>query len=68
MSNSQRIVSIGAMLRQLAGMVDTKDLTDWENRFLKNVVDRTGNGARTSILTDDQVEKVEQIWHKHCAG
>ena len=44
-------ISLGGMLRQMAGMVNTKDLSDWENRFLKNVLDRTGQGARTSILT-----------------
>jgi len=58
-------VSIGTMLRQLAGLVDTSDVSTWENRFLKNVLARTGNGARTSILTEDQVEKVQEIYGKH---
>jgi hypothetical protein len=58
-------VSIGAMLRLLAGMVDTKDLTDWENRFLKNVLERTGDLKRTSILTGDQLEKLQEIYEKH---
>lgn len=58
-------VSLGGMLRQMAGLVDTKDVSDWENGFLKNVLARTGNGARTSILTSDQAEKVEEIWSKH---
>ena len=61
-------VSIGAMLRQMAGMVGGPDLSDWEQRFLKNVLARTGEGARTSILTADQAEKVEQIWEKHFGG
>lgn len=55
------------MLRQMAGMADTKDLSQWENRFLKNVLERTGEGARTSILTADQAEKVEEIWNRHFA-
>ena len=58
-------VSVGAMLRQIAGMVGTKDLSPWETGFLKNVLTRTNDGARTSILTADQVEKVEQIYEKH---
>lgn len=61
-------VSISTMLRQLAGMVDTKDLSDWENEFLKNVLERSGDGARTSLLTEKQVERVEQLWKKHFAG
>lgn len=40
-------VSLGAMLKQLAGLVDTKDVNDWENGFLKNVLAASDNGART---------------------
>ena len=60
--------SVGAMIKQLAGMVGTTDLSDWENAFLRNVVTRTGNGLRTSILTGEQLEKVNEIWERHCAG
>ena len=59
--------SVGAMLKQLAGLVDTKDATPWENRFLKNVLARTGEGARTSCLSGDQVEKVAEIYERHFA-
>jgi hypothetical protein len=65
---AERTVSIGTMLRQLAGMADTKDLSDWENGFLKNVLARTGDGARTSVLTEKQVERVEELWKKHFSG
>lgn len=61
-------VSIGGMLKQLACMVDTKDLTDWENGFLKNVLERSEQGARTSGLTEKQVDRIEQLWRKHFAG
>lgn len=61
-------VSVGTMLKQLAGMVDTSDLSDWENGFLKNVLERSGDGARTSLLTEKQVDRVEQLWKKHFAG
>ena len=56
------------MIKQLAGMVDTNKLSDWENRFMKNVVPRTGNGTRTSILTGEQLEKVEEIYTRHIAS
>lgn len=61
-------VSIGSMIRQLAGMVDTKDLSGWENDFLRNVVARTDEGKRTSMLTGDQLEKLQEIYEKHCAS
>lgn len=61
-------VSVGTMLKQMAGLVGTKDLNDWEARFVKNVLRSTGDGARTSILTSDQVEKVEEIWRDHFSG
>ena len=61
-------VSLGAMLKQMSVMVGGRDLSDWEQRFLKGVLASTANGARTSILTGDQAEKVEQIWEKHFRG
>lgn len=61
-------VSVRTMLKQLAGMVDTKDLNAWENDFLKRQLEITSNGDRTSILTTSQIEKVEQLWTKHFAG
>lgn len=59
-------MSVGAKLRQMAGLVDTTTITDWENRFLKNVLRSTGDGARTSVLTSDQVEKVDEIFERYC--
>jgi hypothetical protein len=61
------MVSIGQMIRELAPMVGSPDLKDWENRFMKNVVSSTGTGARTSMLTGDQVEKVEEIYERRYA-
>lgn len=60
-------LSIHAKLQQLAGMVDTKDLKPWENGFLKNVLRMTREGTRTSILTGDQLEKIDEIFEKHIA-
>lgn len=33
-----RLVSIGTKIAQLAGMLDTRDLSDWENGFLRNLI------------------------------
>lgn len=61
-------ISVGGKLKQLAGMVDTKDLKQWENGFLKNVLRATGEGQRTSMLTGDQLEKIDEIFAKHCGA
>lgn len=58
-------VSLGTMLKQMAGMVDTRDLSDWENRFLKSILNRTSDGARTSMLSGEVAEKVAEIYEKH---
>lgn len=60
-------ISVGGKLKQLAGMVDTRDLKPWENGFLKNVLRATDDGLRTSMLTGDQLEKIDEIFAKHCA-
>ena len=61
-------VTVGTMIRQLAGMVDTKDLSKWESTFVSDMVDRSARGSQTAHLSSSQVEKIEQIWKKHFAG
>lgn len=61
-------VTVGTMIKQLAGLVGTKDLNDWESTFVRDMLDRTQRGKRTSPLSGSQVEKIEQIWKKHFAG
>ena len=58
-------VSIGAQIKQLGGMVDTPDLNDRENGFVKNMVDRTGNGQNTTDLTERQVDWLADLYKKH---
>lgn len=62
-----RTVSIGAKVKQLAGMLDTQDLSDWENRFVRSIVQRSNAGADTTHLTDAQVERLDELWQKHFA-
>lgn len=61
------MVSVGVMVKQLSGLLDTEDLSDWENEFVGNVVDRTQEGEVTGTLSDRQVTTVERIWRKHFA-
>jgi hypothetical protein len=60
-------VSLGTKVKQIAGMHDTGDLTDWENEFVASVAERTRDGQDTTRLTEKQVETVERIWGKHFA-
>jgi hypothetical protein len=61
-------VSVGNMIRRLSGLVDTTSVSDWENRFIRDMVDRSHKGTQTSHLSGGQVEKIEQIFTKHFAG
>lgn len=60
-------ISIGKMIEHCAGLIDTKDVSDWEDEFLQNIVERTENGKRTSALSEKQVQVVERIYRKHFA-
>lgn len=63
-----RTVSLGIMLEQLEGLLETSDLTDWENGFITDQCRRyCAAGRKTSVLTDRQVEKIEQIYRRHFA-
>lgn len=58
--------SIAQKLEQLTGMVDTKDLTDWQNRFVKSVNEQV-ECRGTTCLSDRQIEILEEIHGRHFA-
>lgn len=62
------MASLNTMVKRVGGMVDTKDLTKWENGFVKNVVAQTGNGDNTTSLTENQVDVLERLFDRHFAG
>lgn len=59
--------SLGQKIKQLDGLIGTKDVTDWESEFLQSVVDRSNCGNDTTRLTHKQVEVAERIYAKHFA-
>lgn len=61
------MASLNTMVRKVAGMADTKDLTAWENKFVKNIVAQTDEGNNTSSLTENQVDVLERIYDRHFA-
>ena len=62
------MASLNAMVKKVAGLADTKDVTDWENQFIKSVVEKTREGADTTSLTEKQVEVLERLHGKHFEG
>lgn len=59
--------SIGQKIRQATALIDTKDVSDWENQFLKDMRRKTNDGERTTHLTEKQVGAIENIYGKHFA-
>lgn len=59
--------SIGQMIKQLGGLLGTKDINDWEHGFIKSVVGWTSDGERTAGLSAKQVAVIERIYRKHFA-
>lgn len=59
------MASLNSMVQKVAGLADTKDVTDWENRFIKSVVEATGNGKNTTSLTEKQIDVLEGLCEKH---
>ena len=59
--------SIGTMIRKIGGMLDTRDLTPWENQFVSDILDKTNGGDRTTGLSEKQVEAIQRIHEKHFA-
>lgn len=57
--------SVGAMVKQLAGLSGADGVTEWENSFITNIVTRTNVGQHTQALSEKQVEVVERIYKKH---
>lgn len=63
-----RTVSIGTMIEQLDGLRDTDDLSEWEQGFVTNIIERyLTSGKDTRWMSNKQVDIVERIWRKHFA-
>ena len=62
------MISTNNMVIRVAGLIDTSDVSDWENDFLKNILERTMNGTVCGTLTDRQHAALVKIYNKHFAG
>lgn len=61
-----RMVSTSVMIQQLESLTETNDLNDWEKQFVRNLANRLEAGEVTR-LTDNQVEKLDELYRKHFA-
>lgn len=60
------MVSTTKMIQRLEGLLGTKDLTNWEQGFVRSLASRMHAGEVTK-LTGDQVEKLDELHGKHFA-
>lgn len=59
--------SIWAMISALHGMLGTRDLTRWQQDFVRNCYDTVQHNKDTSRLSDKQVEIISEIFNTHFA-
>lgn len=62
------MASLNTMVQRVHGLIDTKDLSDWESDFVASVVEQTSDGKNTTSLTEKQIDVLERIFRKHFAG
>ena len=61
-----QMTSTTTMIRRLSGLLDTRDLSEWEQQFVRSLVEKLDAGKVTS-LTERQVEALERLHGRHFA-
>lgn len=61
------MASLNTMVKKVAGLADTSDVSDWENQFIKSVVEKTEHGKNTTSLTEKQIDVLERLHGQHFA-
>jgi len=61
-----QMTSTTTMIRRLAGLLDTRDLTEWEQQFVRSLMKKLDAGKVTS-LSERQVETLESMHWRHFA-
>ncbi len=59
--------SVNAKVKCLSGL-SVKDLSEWEQEFVKSVVQRTRRGEDCSKISEKQMAIIDRIYSKHFAG
>lgn len=60
--------SVNQKIKSLAGLIGTKDVTQWEDGFIESIVQQTNDGEYTTSLTPRQLETLDRLHAKHFAG
>lgn len=60
-------VSLWTKLQRLSGLLGTRDLTGWEQRFVQSCLDKVIE-RDTRRLSDKEAEKIDEIWTDHFAS
>lgn len=61
-------MTLNTMVKRIAGLQGTTDVSEWEDEFITSVLEQTRNGDNTTSLTEKQITVVERLFHKHFAG
>lgn len=59
------IVELNEQVRQLHRLLNSEDVTEWEDGFITSIWARTKEGSDTSSLTEKQIDKIEQLYQRH---
>lgn len=59
------MLSIGAQIKKIAGLVGTDDVDERTADFIVSVCDKTQEGRNTTGLTEKQIDWVGDIHKKH---
>ena len=62
-----RTVSLSTKIKQVSGLIDTTNVDDYTNEFLRDIEDRTKGGLITASLSDKQVAYIDGLWDQHFA-
>ena len=62
------MTTINTMVKRIAGLAGTSDVSEWEDSFIESVLTKTRDGEDTSALTERQIEVIERLFKKHFAA
>ena len=60
-----QIVSVQGMVKRLEGLLDTDDLSTWEQGYVKSMAKQVAN---KKDLSENQLTVLENLFNKHFAG
>ena len=59
------VKSIGSMILQLEPLLDTKDLTPWEDGFVRRLAEISDHGRDTLKLSVNEIGRLVELYRKH---